>query len=297
VSGVTFSLGGLGFELRPGEKGVVPCLPAAFGPFQTARLDSPPTASYSVCAPTSNALLPADATRLLWDSPTWRLGETKRGDLAIEIHAVRDDRWHTVANLSADFSAGLIRPLAGRQADPSPFALNYPYDQALLTNRMVHGGAGVIHACGVVVDGKGLVFAGRSGVGKTTLARLWRDAGATLLNDDRVILRVDRGRVVGLWASPWHGDETEVHAETAPLCGIFHLRQAPVNRLQRITETEALTSLLATTVAPFYSASAMNRVVDLWSEVVQHVPSYSLEFTPDTRALDACRREIIEAPA
>jgi hypothetical protein len=213
---------------------------------------------------------------------------TASGTPAIELHTVATDSWIPIANLSPDFSGGTINCRYGRWAKIAPFVLNYPYDQAILLNRLSRFGAGVVHSCGVVVDGNGLIFGGPSDVGKTTLARLWRENGATLLNDDRVILRVVDGKAT-LSGSPWHGEEPEVRAQTVPLRAIFHLKQARENKIRELAATEALAKLIATTVAPFYLKENMERLLESWARIVELLPSYVLEFTPDRRAVDACR--------
>lgn len=56
-----------------------------------------------------------------------------------------------------------------------------------------------IHATCVALDGKGLLLRGPSAAGKSDLALRLIEAGATLVADDRVILRAADGRVT---ASP-----------------------------------------------------------------------------------------------
>ncbi|MGB5736329.1 MAG: hypothetical protein WBM40_17995, partial [Thiohalocapsa sp.] len=45
-------------------------------------------------------------------------------------------------------------------------------------------GGVVLHSAGLVIDGRALLFAGRSGAGKTTLTRKGHGAGAQVLSDD-----------------------------------------------------------------------------------------------------------------
>ncbi len=67
----------------------------------------------------------------------------------------------------------------------------YDFLQVLLINYFAQRGAGIfIHGVGIKdVDGRGYVFAGKSGAGKTTTAKIWyRHSRAKVLNDDRIIV-------------------------------------------------------------------------------------------------------------
>lgn len=288
-----FSLAGVGFQLRSGAGVVDLQLSPAYAPFLGPSPIHPIAGYYGIRPPVSGILEAVRADRLIWECLTWRMGISAGGLHSIEISAVPDNRWITVANINQDFSGGTICPFAGRLGAPSPYALNYPWDQAILMNRLLYFGAGIVHSCGVVIDGQGFMFAGRSGAGKTTISRLWRKSGAILLNDDRVIVRIRDGQLI-VCATPWHGEDSEMRPDIVPLRAIFHLEQSSVNRLHRLPETRALTSLLATTVAPFYSAAGMDQLLAVWATVAERVPSYILEFTPDQRPLDLCRAEVID---
>ena len=280
-------LAGLGFELDADPSAAPLRLPAEYTPFLLPAGSASPCARFRV-RPTHAPALESPAGEAVWACPTWRLGRVPHHRLAIEIHSVRDRNWKTVAVLAQDFSDGEVQPWAGRQADASEFALNYPYDQAILMNRMAWFGAGVLHASGIDDGGRGLVFAGRSGAGKTTIARLWREAGATLLNDDRVIVRSRRHRAI-LASSPWRGEERQLAAATIPLRAIFHLRQAGRNRLTPIRGAESLARLLANAAAPFYLPESMQRLLENWTAVAESVPSFELEFRPESSAVELCR--------
>lgn len=291
---LAFTLAGVRFQLVGARDDLIPRLPEAYLKFRDGTSSDPAQAVYRILDPRDASLAPLDEKALLWQSETWRLGRARDGRLGIELQRVADGRWIPVANASPDFSEGAIRPLYGRMTAPSEFALNHPYDQTLLLNRLLHFGAGVVHACGIVDRGRGLIFAGRSGAGKTTLARLWRGLGATLLNDDRVLLRDAPGGPL-LESCPWHGEDPQVNSATVPLRAIVHLNQAPGNRLRRLEGNEPLTALLATTVAPFYSEHGLEQLLDAWTAVTARTPSYRLDFTPDARAVELCRAEFRNA--
>jgi len=291
---LAFTLAGVRFQLRGARDDLVPRLPEAYLKFRAGPPSGPAQAEYRVLDPRDASLAPVETGALLWQSETWRLGRTGDGRLGIELQRVADGQWIPVVNAQPDFSRGDIRPLYGRMTAPSEYALNHPYDQTILLNRLLHFGAGVVHACGIEDRGRGLIFAGRSGAGKTTLARLWRGLGATLLNDDRVILRNSAAGVL-LESSPWHGEDPQVNSATVPLRAIVHLNQARENRLRRLEGNEPLTALLATTVAPFYSEHGLEQLLDAWTAVTARTPSYRLDFTPDARAVELCRAEFRDA--
>ena len=287
---MAFRLGGLLFQFSSAGPSVVLRLPGIYSPFTANSFEPGPGASYQILEPSSDMLLSPEPPGLLWQARNWRMGRTESGRIGIDLHDLRRDRWIPVANFEPDFSSGEIRPVGFRD-EPAPYSLNYPYDQAVLLHRLLHFRAGVVHACGLSIEGRGLIFCGRSGAGKTTIARLWKAEGATLLNDDRVILRAaaDGPR---LESSPWHGEDPEVNNLSVPLRAIVHLNQASENRLSRLRGAGPLAALLATSVAPFYSAPAMEMLLEPWSRMVEGVPSYRLDFTPDRRAVEVCRKEL-----
>ena len=283
-----FQLAGVPFTLRTTDDNSQLRLPDAYQVFRCDDDHLSDAACYHVVSPDDQSLLTVDESRILWQCLTWRMGYLDDFRFCIEINNVEDDSWVPVVNVVKDFSMGVICPRYGRWTTPAEYAINYPYDQALLLNRLLFFDAGIVHAAGVVVDGNGYIFTGPSDVGKTTIARLWQQSGATLLNDDRVILRVIDGMPY-LSATPWHGEEPQVNAMTVPLKGIFFLEQAEISRMSTITHVAALSRLVANSVAPFYLQSAMEKMLGIWSQTVEQVQTGILSFTPNQQAIDVCR--------
>ena len=112
------------------------------------------------------------------------------------------------ARFNADFTAGEI-VLHGDyfDRDQGANALEYPLDELLMVNLLARGRGVEVHACGVEdSDGRGYLFVGQSGAGKTTIARLCENAGgAQVLSDDRIILRSLDGRI-WMYGTPWQGE-------------------------------------------------------------------------------------------
>ena len=283
-----FALAGFTFAVTPARGAPLLPLPEAYAPFLTPDSGETPCATLTLGAAETSLADPAETTTD-WACETWRLRRTASGRSFLEIHTLPHGAWVGVAEADPEFTRANLRPVAGRLGAPSALALNYPSDQALLTNRLLRLGAVVLHACGVVVEGRGYVFCGRSGIGKTTMARLWRDRGATLLNDDRIILRVIDGEV-RLFSSPWHGEERMVKAGNVPLAGFFHLTQAPEHRITRIGGALSGARLVATAIAPFYAAEGIARLLEQADALTACAPSFDLAFAPHPSVIDLCLR-------
>lgn len=263
-------------------------LSPAYDLFRSRAHDDPPTASYRVHSPASAQWRVPSPREQIWITDTWRLDRAEDASIILSIHTLPDERPLAVAHFAPDFTEGELLCRAGRHGAPTPYAFNYPCDQVAALNALNSRGIGIVHAGGVAFEGMGLLFCGKSGAGKTTLSRLCRAAGAALLNDDRQFVWAD-DETAWLAPTPWHGLEPEIHNITVPLRAIFHLVQAPTNRMTLLPPAESAARLLGNTVAPFYRADAMARAMEWADAITARVPSYRLEFTPTQEAVRLCR--------
>jgi hypothetical protein len=165
----------------------------------------------------------------------------------------------------------------------------FPTDQILLGRVLAKREGCYIHASGVVLDGKGILFVGHSDAGKSTMVTMLRDQ-AKILCDDRIIVRrwPTGFKIHGTWS---HGDVSDVSADAAPLRAILFLKQDRENRLIHLDrKQEAIGALLACLIKPLVTADWWEQMLSLVDQIAHEVPCYSLHFTKNGEVVDLLRR-------
>lgn len=162
--------------------------------------------------------------------------------------------------------------------------LHYPLDQLLVMQTLGRDGGVIVHSAGAVVGGRGFVFAGRCGAGKTTLARnLAGMANTRVVSDDRCIVRGEAGRM-RVYGTPWPGEARAALNESAPLAALLFLRQAERNAITPLEPREAVERLLPVCSIPWYDSALLPKVLDFCGTLAASVPCYVFEFTPGPEA-------------
>jgi len=188
-----------------------------------------------------------------------------------------------------DFRASFdLRTRRGRLAFvPNPFAVD-----TLL--RVVHSlllapaGGLLLHASGGIREGRGFLFSGVSGAGKTTMARV-APPDVRLLTDEISYVRRTAGgfRVFG---TPFSG-ELGIQGEnvSAPLAAIFLIEHGKENRMRLVPEPEAARRLMRNTLFFAREARLVDAVFSTVCELAGRVPVFRLEFRPEPRVWELIR--------
>lgn len=228
---------------------------------------------------------------LLFDSgAVWRMyRDGTRYRIECRADGYGDDPYK-VALFDESFTRGeIVLSPAAAKSRTNP--LQYPLDE-ILTAHLLGRGRGVeLHSCGVIDRaGRGRLFVGVSGAGKTTTARLWEEEAASIVSDDRVILREHDG---GMWiyGTPWHGEAEISEPRRAPLAGVYLLVQAERNELRPLSHAAAVARLFRCAFPPFYDERSLDFTVAFLAGVVASVPVRELHFTRDRDAVALVLRE------
>jgi hypothetical protein len=247
-------------------------------------------ADVDICARWTDAHLESSGQLLFDSGGAWQLHQSGRELLFTLRSSLRGPAPYKCARFNRAFTVGdvqLSRRHYDRRDRGAVYPLEYPLDELLMIHLLSQGRGVEIHACGVL-DSKdrAYVFAGQSGAGKSTMARMWLDQpGARLLTDERVVLRTDRSRTEA-YGTPWHGEA----GLAAPLAGdleaVFFLHHGPDNSVIPVARSQAAARLFACSFLPFHSAAAVDRTMAAVERATKDARCYDLWFAPDRSVVD-----------
>ncbi len=164
----------------------------------------------------------------------------------------------------------------------------FPTDQVFLAHALADRSACILHAAGMVRDGRGLLFSGHSGAGKSTTVKMLREEWQVLCDDRIAVRREGNGfRMYGTWS---HGEIPTVSAGSAPLRALLLLEQSRENRLERIeSRGEILKTLAFLVIRPLVTKAWLEKTYDLLGEISRTVPVYRLLLDTSGKVRDVVR--------
>lgn len=172
--------------------------------------------------------------------------------------------------------------------------LEFPLDELLIVHYLSQGHGVEVHACGIEDrDGRGYLFLGQSGAGKTTTARLWDHVGGVrILSDDRIILRLLDG-CLWMYGTPWHGEGRFSSPARARLDRIYFLAHGVANSARSLRPAAAVPRLMACSFLPFHSAAGLDFAFRFLEQATGLAPVFRLEFVPDVQVVDFVRSQAV----
>ncbi|MBQ1947018.1 MAG: hypothetical protein II359_00200 [Clostridia bacterium] len=256
-------------------------LPENFIPFVCDAVASPNfsvTVSKESLAPQKGTLLFQTPGRHVWI----------HNNSLVFCHFLPDGRELCRTRISEDFYSASIT-----LAKDSPLsfgaALNFiPFGIAFLPHEGLF-----FHAATVVHDEKAYIFTAPSGGGKSTHAALWQETtGARLLNGDRILIRKKDGIYLA-YGLPVAGSSFVFLNERAPIAAVTLLKKAPQNLASRASEKD-IAAMMEQAELPLFHPLLAEKALNIFSDLSQNIPFFSLACRPDTASVQTLRKLIYE---
>lgn len=186
-----------------------------------------------------------------------------------------------------EYGSGEVRLLVREGFEDHFSGLSALWNRIDMENVLTGHGRVLLHAALCERDGKGILFVGESGAGKSTQARLWQECrGWSVLNGDRAVLeKTDEGFVAH--GSPWAGSSGIYQKKSARVALAAFPRKAAENRVLPLSDGEGFAALFPNIALGRTDAVATERAMELCESFVKRVPVVRLECRPDEGAVQA----------
>ncbi len=147
-----------------------------------------------------------------------------------------------------------------------------------IAERMPFYNVFLFHGSALAVDGTAYLFTAKSGTGKSTHARLWREMlgeRALMVNDDKPLIRLKKDGTVTIYGTPYDGKHRLSNPVAVPLKAICLLNRGAENSIERISPQEAFPSLWIQAYRP-RDPEACARTLELVKRLSQGVELFRL---------------------
>lgn len=149
-----------------------------------------------------------------------------------------------------------------------------------------------LHCATIEDQGRGILFLGPSGIGKTTQAERWAEfRGASIINGDvGFVQRTEREYIA--WGTPWHGSSPYCLNASVPVKALVVLKQAPENRLRELTGFEKVSEIAGSVFYPTWLEDGMELCTDTLNHLLTDLPVYRLDNRADRESVEILAKEL-----
>ena len=151
----------------------------------------------------------------------------------------------------------------------------------------------LFHSSVIGYKGRGYMFLGKSGTGKSTHSSLWlrHIEGAELLNDDNPVVRIVNGEA-RVYGSPWSGKTPCYRNVVMPIGGIVSLSQAPHNAIRRLRSIEAYAALIPSISGKRWDRRIADGLHETENLLATHTQMWHLDCLPNREAALLCCQHV-----
>lgn len=156
-----------------------------------------------------------------------------------------------------------------------------------IADKMIDFDTILFHGSVIAVDGIGYLFTAKSGTGKSTHTRLWREyfgERAVMVNDDKPLISItEKGAVV--YGTPWNGKHRLSTNISVPLKAVCILERSAENHIEEITAKQAYNMLVQQVHKPKGPQKLM-KTLHLIDRLAEKVKLYRLGCNLDISAAE-----------
>ena len=185
-----------------------------------------------------------------------------------------------IAYLNEDLSVWKVYNYLDSENKPVP--LKYPMGPIMMHYLAQKCGAVMMHASCAYDGVKGRLFTGFSGNGKSTMSKIWSDAGSLIINDDRIIIRKTEDGYIAYNTPMFYQDIPK----KAPLNAIYLISHSPENRIKKLGGAIAVSRVMAFCIQNNFEKHLIKNHLEFFSAICVDLPIFDFGFVPDTSVID-----------
>lgn len=153
------------------------------------------------------------------------------------------------------------------------------------------------HASGIKYKNKAFLFAGTTGVGKSTHTNLWQQEfgkeNVKIINDDRPVIRIYNNKVFA-YGTPFSGGTNLNLNIKAPVGGIVFLEKSNKNFIKKLSPKEAIPLFLENTIRKWLTENQTKKLLNLIEEIITQTPCYYMECTKSKEAVYTAKNKLFK---
>lgn len=156
-----------------------------------------------------------------------------------------------------------------------------------IAEKMIGYNTLLVHGSAVAVDNEAYLFTAKSGTGKSTHTRLWREyfgKRAVMVNDDKPLVKITADAVY-VCGTPWNGKHKLGNNTVVPLKAICILGRDKVNHINTVNKKDVWQTLIRQTYRPC-SAEGLTETLGLIDKMSSLVKIYTLGCNMDISAAE-----------
>jgi hypothetical protein len=217
----------------------------------------------------------------------WRLYETGSG-LLLECLDTQTHQPCAHALITKDFSHVDVWTLGEKTAPRMgwiPMKILNPIVEVCLLTRLAREGGLLLHSAGVLSLTGGYIFTGASDAGKSTLSGFFDSRGASVLSDERMVIRKN-GEAFLMHGTTWVGSGAYAKNESGLLTELLCIGHGPEHRRDNMSPSAVLSCLLPQCFLTHWDSTAMESTLAFLGDLIAHVPCRRLAFAKQPDIVD-----------